>query len=78
MFGRVRCFCGRYMKRVEYEYATHVSGGRAGYKCSRCGARANIWSQHGTDDMPVGGFIFTRGREVELDWRDDAEEWAPV
>jgi len=75
---KARCFCGRYMKYIDHELATYVSGGRDLYSCRRCGARAVIWHRHGLDDWPVGGLIWnTAGREAELDWDDDRLEWRP-
>jgi len=80
MQGRVRCLCGRYMRFHHHELATYVSGGRTVYRCGRCGATAAIWSAHRTDDMPVGGIVWSPDQRVEadLDWSDDAGEWRAV
>jgi hypothetical protein len=79
MQGRVRCICGRYMRFHHHELATHASGGRTEYRCSRCGARAVIWSQHCTDDMPVGGAVWSADDRVhgDLGWSDESLEWYP-
>jgi hypothetical protein len=77
---RVRCFCGRFMKFARHDPATYVSGGRYDYLCSRCGARASVWSAHGTDDAPVTGLIWSDdgNRKEDLYWPDDSWTWRPV
>jgi hypothetical protein len=77
MQGRVRCLCGRYMRFHNHEPATYVSSGRTEYRCSRCGARAVLWSLHGTDDRPFAGAIWSAGQTMrgDLGWWEPAQEW---
>jgi hypothetical protein len=77
MYGRVRCLCGRFMKLHHHEPATHASGGRSEYRCSRCGAVAMVWSMHCTDDMPFVGAIWSADDRVrgDLGWLDESHEW---
>jgi hypothetical protein len=65
------------MRLSYYQPATHVSGGRAEYLCSRCGAFAAIWSMHSIDDMPFAGAIWSADDRIrgDLGWSDASHEW---
>jgi len=74
---RVRCFCGRFMRRQSHEPPTTVSGGRTEYRCSRCGARAVLGWLRPSDQEPFAGSIWSADESLRgfLGWWEPAQEW---
>lgn len=74
---RIRCTCGLYMKLVNSDPVSNVSGALWEYQCRRCGAKAYLYSQFGDFEMVASGVLQTPdGREYRFDtydWRWVAE-----
>jgi hypothetical protein len=77
MYGRIRCLCGRFMKRHHHEPATSAVGGRAEYRCTRCGARAVLAWLPGRNERPFAGAIWSADDRIrgDLGWWEPAQEW---
>jgi len=73
---RIRCFCGRFMKKLRHETTTS-GGARTEYRCSRCGARAVLAWLRSTDTKPFAGAIWSADYTMrgDLGWSEPAGEW---